>query len=87
MPDDITHPQTLSTLKIGDKVRLLSSIYDDGEDHHPPGYIADMGDIVVVRNILLGRIAVSHEEILDNSFLIYPGEYASYCDSDDISHS
>lgn len=68
-------PCSLQNLKIGDKVKLLSSIYDDGEDHHPPGWLAYADDILVVRNILLGRIAVSHENIVDSSFLIYNGEY------------
>lgn len=65
--------------KVGDKVRLLRDIYDDGEDHHPPGYIGLVGEIVVIRSILKSaeageRIYVSHENITNNSFFVYSRE-------------
>lgn len=48
---------------VGDVLILTADIYDDGEDHHPPGYIARRGERVVVRKVLEGgrrRLAVSH---------------------------
>jgi hypothetical protein len=62
---------------LGDKIRLLKDIWDDGEDHHPPGYCARSGEIVIVRRIdgHGGVVAASHENRIDNAFLVYPGEY------------
>lgn len=66
----------LAELCVGDKVRTLTSIWDDGADCYPPGYIANSGDVLVVREIRDRWICVSHEDITDNSFCIYPGEWA-----------
>jgi len=63
-------------LPIGAKVRLLTSIYDDGEDHHPPCCCAKHGEIVIVRRAYEKWLSVSHEDVTDSSFAIYPGEFA-----------
>lgn len=55
------------------KVKLLKDIYDDGQDCHPPGFIARKGEEVVVRD--LHGITVSHEGRFDASFFIQPDEY------------
>lgn len=68
-------PPSCSEVPIGAKVRLTKDIYDDGADHHPPGYIAHTGETVVVRNKRPNYLAVSHEHITDRSFLVYPGEF------------
>ena len=61
-------------INIGDKVRLLKSIYDDGEDHHPPGWIAYIDEILVVKSVYKNSLAVAHEGN-PGSFIIYSGEY------------
>jgi hypothetical protein len=62
--------------KIGDRVRLMASIWDDGQDHHPPGYLAHEGEILIVRSVTPGQwpIYISHEQVTDNSFGVNPGE-------------
>ena len=55
-------------------VQLIKSIYDYGEDHHPPGYIAQAGDIVIVKENRGTVLVVTHEGN-PGAFLIYPGEY------------
>ncbi len=68
-------------LYVGAKVRLLKDIWDDGEDHHPPGYLALKGEVLIVRRAPCWQrrsIGVSHEHITDNSFTIYAGEYETY---------
>lgn len=62
-----------SELKIGDRVRLLADIWDDGQDHHPPGYLAHRGEILIVRAIDSGRefpVGISHKGRTDNYFRI-----------------
>lgn len=57
----------------GDRVRLLADIWDDGQDHHPPGYLAHKGEVLVVRKHDLGHefpYCISHEEITDRSFRV-----------------
>lgn len=63
-----TDPQ--SEFAVNDKVRLLVDIWDDGADHHPPGYLAHRGEIVFVRSTepRTFPVYVSHEGRLDNSF-------------------
>lgn len=57
--------------QVGQRVRLLKDIWDDGQDHHPPGYIAHKGEVLIVRRAD-GRgtfpVAVSHENVTDRSF-------------------
>jgi hypothetical protein len=62
----------------GDRVRLVKDIYDDGEDHHPPGYCARRDEIVIVRVVREKAIAVSHESVTDSAFVIYPGEFEAH---------
>lgn len=59
----------------GCKVRLTKDIYDDGEDHHPPGYIAWLDEVVIVKEVYgSGRIVVAHEGNT-GGFFVYPNEY------------
>lgn len=63
-------------MKTGDKVKLTEDIWDDGEDHHPPGYVGRKGQTVIVKEIYRGCLDVHHEHITDgSSFRIYDGEY------------
>lgn len=58
---------------VGKRVILLEDIWDDGEDHHPPGYLARRGEELIVRGYDPGHelpICVSHEEITDQSFRV-----------------
>lgn len=59
--------------QIGQKVRLLKSIWDDGQDHHPPAYLAHKGEVLVVRAFDKGHehpVCISHEYIIDRSFRV-----------------
>jgi len=58
-------------------VRLLSSIYDDGEDHHPPGYLAHHGEVLIVKEVRGDVLAVAHEGN-PGAFTICPGEYETH---------
>ncbi|MGV3581875.1 MAG: hypothetical protein ACO1N8_06185 [Methylophilus sp.] len=62
--------------KVGEKVRLTQSIYDDGADHHPPCWIATKGEIVIVKEVREKSLAVHHEDVTDGSaFIVYVGEF------------
>lgn len=62
-------------MQIGDTVILKSSIWDDGEDHHPPGWIAFKNESVVVKKILNdGSLIVAHVGN-PGGFRIYQEEY------------
>lgn len=63
-------------LCVGDRIRLLSSIYDDGADHHPPGYLAYHGEALIVKEVRGDVLAVAHEGN-PGAFTIYPGEYGT----------
>lgn len=65
------HDQGCHDYKVGDRVRLLESIWDDGADHHPAGYLAHKGEILFVRKLppeTTFDLCVSHEGRLDNCF-------------------
>lgn len=62
-------------MKIGDKVELLTDIYDDGEDHHPPGYLAYKGDVLIIHTIRAQSISVAHVEVEGNSFFVWLHEF------------
>lgn len=64
----------INKFKIGDPVILTKSIYDDGEDHHPPGYIACIGEKVYIKEIYGTTLEVAHEYD-PGSFIISEGEY------------
>lgn len=66
----------MSEIAVGQKLKLLKDIYDDGADnHHPPGYIAFKNEVVIVRSTGRTCLAVSHENVTDKSFLVYAEEY------------
>ena len=64
-------------LCVGGRVRLLKSIYDYGEDHHPPGWIAHHGEVLLVKEVRGDVLAVAHEGN-PGAFVIYPGEYETH---------
>lgn len=68
----------ITEIKVGDPVILTKSIYDDGEDHHKPGYIGYMDETVYVREIF-GTSLVVHHEGNKGGFMIYDGEYKKKC--------
>lgn len=57
---------------VGMSLIINKSIYDYGADHHPPGYIAYRGEVVIIRDIDCSgiNIAVSHPHVKDNSFVV-----------------
>lgn len=65
---------------VGQQVRLLKDIWDDGQDHHPPGYLALRGELLIVRKIDTGAelpFCVSHESVLDRSFRVGADEISA----------
>jgi hypothetical protein len=71
------NPETLKAMKEGDRVRLLADIWDDGQDHHPPGRLARKGEILIVRKLDPGHkfpVLISHKEITDQSFRVAESE-------------
>lgn len=61
----------------GARVILLEDVWDDGQDHHPPGYLARRGEELIVRGYDPGHelpILVSHEEVTDQSFRVKSNE-------------
>ncbi len=64
-------------LCVGGRVKLLKSICDDGEDHHPPSWIAQAGEVLIVKEILGCGVAVAHEGN-DAEFIVYHGEYETH---------
>ncbi len=64
-------------LCVGARVKLLKSIYDDGEDHHPPGRIAQAGEVLIVKEVREDSLAVAHEGN-PGAFRIYHGEYETH---------
>jgi hypothetical protein len=57
----------------GQRVRLLKDIWDDGQDHHPPGYLAHKGEVLIVRAFDRGHefpVCISHKRITDKSFRV-----------------
>lgn len=61
---------------INEIVKTTKGIWDDGEDHHPPGWLAFKGDILVVRKVRENALVVSHPGVLDSAFTVYPEEVA-----------
>lgn len=68
------HP---NNLKVGDKVELVKSIYDHGEDHHPPCFLGHVGETVLVKEVYSdGTLSVHHDYVTDGrSFKVYKDEY------------
>lgn len=48
-------------MTVGCKVRIIKDIWDDGQDHHPAGYIARIGEIVTVHEVRPNSCVCSHE--------------------------
>jgi hypothetical protein len=75
----------------GRRVRLLTSIWDDGSDCHPPGHAARAGDVLYVLRDLrhagrFGDFAVSHAplEKTYGSFLVLSDEVELYWEQPDL---
>lgn len=75
----------MSIYKIGDKVIAKVSIWDDGEDHHPPGYLCVKGETLVVRRVTDLKLDVSHEEITDSSFMVTFDEVEKLANATQVS--
>lgn len=73
--DVIRRARLAPNFEIGAKVRMLKDIFDDGEDHHPPSYLATAGEILVIRKCYSSCIRVSHEDVTDNWFRVFDGEF------------
>ena len=66
-----TTSEPMPKYRVGQRVRLLADIWDDGADHHPPGYLAHRGEELIVRSVDTGStfpVYVSHKGRTDNSF-------------------
>ena len=82
--NEITVMNTNTLPQIGDRVRIIESIYDDGQDWYPPGDLAFHGDILTVREVYpTGSLEVSHADIVDSTFIINSSEYVIYNESSD----
>jgi hypothetical protein len=65
----------MSTVSVGDRVRLASDIFDDGQDHHPPQYIGLKGDEVIVKSVgFEGSLSVAHDGA-KGSFIVFADEW------------
>lgn len=70
------------SVHIGQRAKLTKDIYDDGEDHHPPGYLGLEGDIVEIREIRQRTAdpeaevsyVVAHPEVKEGGFVVQPEE-------------
>jgi hypothetical protein len=65
--------------QVGDRLRAKEAIYEPPDDHAPGGYLCDKGDLLIVRSIdwrMSRPLAVSHESVLDRSFLVDLDEVA-----------
>jgi hypothetical protein len=71
-------------------VRLTKDIFDDGEDHHPPGYLGRVGDTVEVRSLV--TIGVAHVGYVGpGQFIVRAGEFEALppptkCDGQSCEH-
>lgn len=65
-------------LCVGDRVRMLVDIWDDGEEHHPPGWLARKGEVLFVKAISGdGGVSVAHEGN-PGSFHVHMAEFETY---------
>lgn len=72
--------------KVGDRVRAKVDLGDGPNEYSPGGMYCKAGTLLVVRKLGLDTytypIAVSHEDVLDESFGVKPDEiYVSLLDS------
>lgn len=60
--------EAVNQYKVDDRVKLLVDVWDDGADHHPPGYFARKGEVLIVRSVepKTFPVYVSHEDVTDN---------------------
>lgn len=68
---------TETAVSVGDKVRLTKAIWDDGADHHQPGWLAAAGEVLIVKAVRGTALAVAHEGV-DGAFMIRADEYEPY---------
>jgi hypothetical protein len=68
----------LTDVLCGDQVRLIKGVWDDGEDHHQPGWLAQTGDVLTVAEVHgSGRILAGFRG-RDEYFWVLPGEYVPH---------
>lgn len=72
-------------IEVGSKVQLIKDIYDDGEDHHPPGYIGYAGEIVEIKQVHKDRLVVRHTGN-PGGFIIYENEWQCIIPNEGISY-
>ena len=58
----------IDSFNVDDKVRLKVDIWNDGADHHPPGYDGIAGDILIVVGKSKSELQVRHEDYDSDSF-------------------
>lgn len=64
----------LCPFAVGDAVVATANIWDDGEDHHPPGWLAKKGERLIVRRVGSRYISVSHHNVTNSSFMVEQNE-------------
>ncbi|PPC84619.1 MAG: hypothetical protein CTY38_00810 [Methylotenera sp.] len=76
MAQEILSVDSIPLVNVGDEIKLTKDIWEHGSDYSPPGWLARLGEVLVVRKLgKNGHITVSHHHITDNSFWIDPTEY------------
>jgi hypothetical protein len=61
--------------RIGDTIRITKDIYWDGEDCHPPGFIAYKGDTMYVKRLRGFNVMASHSVMESQTILVQQEEY------------
>lgn len=75
-PTPSSTPSPFEYIAKGTKLQVIRDIYDNGEDHHPPGYVSLTGDIVyALRDSTSARVVVSHIEGSSTGFIITRDEF------------
>lgn len=67
--------------KVGDVVILTHSVYEAASEDGPAGYLAEVGDLLIVRAVRdsgTWPISVSHEGVTGSSFNVKPEEIAPW---------
>jgi hypothetical protein len=66
----------MNKYQVGQRLRITHPIWDHGEDHHPPGWIAQTNEEVIIRGVNANSLDVSHEDVTDGrAFCVYRGEF------------
>lgn len=70
----------------GRRVRLRVSIWDDGADCHPPGFLGKAGDVLQVYECRDGWVTVTHDHRpqSNNTFLARESEVELYWEQPDL---